>query len=58
MLDSKCGNQMEGPPKQRLFTMFTALVIGIFGSMIGLIAFELIQEVYGSKHELHDHYHE
>ena len=38
--------------------MFSMLVIAILGSMVGLIIFELVQEVRGSSHELHDHYHE
>jgi hypothetical protein len=38
--------------------MFSMLVIGILGSMVGLVLFELISEIRGSRGELHDHYHE
>ncbi len=38
--------------------MFSMLVIGILGSMVGLVLFELIEEIRGSKGELHDRYHE
>ena len=38
--------------------MFVMLIIAIFGSMVGLVLFELVQEIYGSKEHLHDHYHE
>lgn len=38
--------------------MFTLLTIGIFGAMIGLIAFEIVQESRGSHNKLTDRYHE
>ena len=38
--------------------MFSMLVIAIMGSMVGLVLYELIEEIRGSKHQLHDHYHE
>jgi hypothetical protein len=38
--------------------MFSMLVIGILGSMVGLVLYELIDEIRGSKNKLHDHYHE
>jgi hypothetical protein len=38
--------------------MFTLLTIGIFGGMIALIVFELIQETSGSHNKLSDRYHE
>ncbi len=38
--------------------MFTFLFIGILASMVGLVVYELIDEVRGSEHELHDHYHQ
>jgi hypothetical protein len=38
--------------------MFTLLTIGIFGGMIALIVFELIQETSGSHNKLTDRYHE
>ncbi len=33
-------------------------VMGIFAGMVGLIAFELIEEIRGGSHQLHDRYHE
>ena len=38
--------------------MFTLLTMGIFGGMIALVVYELIQETKGSKHKLMDRYHE
>ncbi|SEO02655.1 hypothetical protein SAMN05428959_104258 [Duganella sp. CF517] len=38
--------------------MFTLLTMGIFGGMIALVVYELIQETAGSKHKLTDRYHE
>ncbi len=38
--------------------MFTLLTIGIFGGMIALIVYELIEESRGSHHKLSDRYHE
>lgn len=38
--------------------MITLLTIGIFGCMIGLIAFEIVQETRGSHNKLTDRYHE
>ncbi len=38
--------------------MFTLLTIGIFGGMIALVIYELIEESRGSKHKLIDRYHE
>jgi len=38
--------------------MFTLLTMGIFGGMIALIVFELIQESSGSHQKLSDRYHE
>ena len=38
--------------------MFTLLTIGIFGGMICLIIYELVDELRGSKHKLTDRYHE
>jgi hypothetical protein len=38
--------------------MFSMLVVAIMAGMAGLILYELIDEVRGSSHDLHDHYHE
>jgi hypothetical protein len=39
--------------------MFMSMfVIAILGGMVGLVLFELIEEVRGGSHQLHDRYHE
>jgi hypothetical protein len=38
--------------------MFTLLTMGIFGGMIALVVYELMQEMRGSKQKLIDRYHE
>jgi hypothetical protein len=38
--------------------MFTWLTMAIFGGMIALVIYELVQEMRGSKHKLIDRYHE
>jgi hypothetical protein len=38
--------------------VFTLLTMGIFGRMISLVVYELVQEMRGSKHKLMDRYHE
>ena len=38
--------------------MFTLLTMGIFGGMIALVVYELVQEMRGSKQKLIDRYHE
>ncbi|NVM77342.1 hypothetical protein FHW83_003148 [Duganella sp. SG902] len=38
--------------------MFTLLTMGIFGGMISLVVYELVQEMRGSKQRLVDRYHE
>lgn len=38
--------------------MFSLLVMGIFGGMVGLVLYELVEEVHGSKLDLQDRYHE
>jgi hypothetical protein len=38
--------------------MFTLLTMGIFGGMIALVAYELLQEMRGSKQKLMDRYHD
>jgi hypothetical protein len=38
--------------------MFTLLTMGMFGGMIALVVYELIQEMRGSKDRLIDRYHE
>ncbi len=38
--------------------MFGMFLVAILASMVGLVLYELIDEIRGSEHELHDHYHE
>lgn len=38
--------------------MITLLTTGIFGGMIALIVYEIIQEARGSHNKLSDRYHE
>ena len=38
--------------------LFTLLTMGIFGGMIALVVYELVQEMRGSKNKLMDRYHE
>ena len=37
---------------------FTLLTMGIFGGMIALVVYEIVQETAGSKQKLTDRYHE
>ena len=38
--------------------IFTLLTMGMFGGMIALVVYELVQEMRGSKNKLIDRYHE
>ena len=38
--------------------MLSMFVIAILGGMVGLVLYELVEEVRGGKHDLHDRYHE
>lgn len=38
--------------------MFILLTMGMFGGMIALVVYELLQEMRGSKNKLIDRYHE
>lgn len=38
--------------------MFNLFVFAILSGMVGLIAYEIFQEIGGSAGTLHDHYHE
>jgi hypothetical protein len=38
--------------------MLNMLVLAILGGMVGLVLYELVDEVRGGSHELHDRYHE
>jgi hypothetical protein len=38
--------------------MLSLWVIAILGGMVGLVLYELVEEVRGGAHQLHDRYHE
>lgn len=38
--------------------MLSAFVFLVLGGTVGFVAWELIQEARGGKHDLHDRYHE
>jgi hypothetical protein len=38
--------------------MLSMLVVAILGGMVGLVIYELVEEVRGGSHKLHDRYHE
>jgi hypothetical protein len=47
-----------GTPETVLVHMLSMLIIAILGGMVGLVLYELVEEVRGGSHELHDRYHE
>jgi hypothetical protein len=48
-----------GDAERRLFYMvFDLMVMGILSGLVGLVAFEIFQEVRGSSKALQDRYHE
>lgn len=47
-----------GDAEERLFIMWNVFVFAILSGMVGLIAYEIFQEVGGSSAPLHDRYHE
>jgi len=49
---------MEGMLKSVSSCMFNAFVFAILSGMVGLIAYEIYQEIGGSSESLRDHYHE
>jgi len=38
--------------------MWNMFVFAVLSGLVGLIAYEIFQEVEGSSEPLHDHYHE
>lgn len=38
--------------------MFDWVALAMLSGLVGLVMYELIQEVRGSSDQLHDHYHE
>ena len=49
---------MEGSPNSDWSTMWSMFVIAMLGGMVGLVLFELVEEVRGGSDRLHDRYHE
>jgi len=47
-----------GDAEERLGRMFNMFVLAILSGMVGLIAYEIYQEIGGSSEALHDRYHE
>ena len=47
-----------GDAEERLECMFNMFVFAILSGMVGLIAYEIFQEIGGSSEALRDHYHE
>ena len=49
---------MEGMLKSVWKCMFNMFVFAILSGMVGLVAYEIFQEIGGSSEALHDRYHE
>lgn len=47
-----------GDAEERFVRMFNMFVFAILSGMVGLIAYEIFQEIGGSSEALHDRYHE
>ncbi len=58
LLEFTCTNSRERPPRDGWKIMFTLLTIAIFGGMIAMVIYEIIEETRGSKTKLLDRYHE
>lgn len=58
MLCSKRSHRNGGDAEERLLAMWNMFVFAILSGMVGLIAYEIFQEIGGSSEALHDHYHE
>jgi hypothetical protein len=55
----KVSSRDGGDAEKRLFYMvFDLMVMGILSGLVGLVAFEIFQEVRGSSKALQDRYHE
>ncbi len=44
--------------QRRLHAMLSMLVIAMLGGLVGLVLYELVEEVRGGAHRLEDRYHE
>ena len=58
LLCSNCSHCNGGDAEEHLLAMWNMFVFAILSGMVGLIAYEIIQEIGGSSEALHDHYHE
>lgn len=47
-----------GDAEERLLAMWNMFVFAVLSGMVGLIAYEIFQEVGGSSEALRDRYHE
>ncbi|WP_305824679.1 hypothetical protein [Massilia brevitalea] len=54
----KAYQHVGGNAEERLGRMFNMFVFAILSGMVGLIAYEIYQEIGGSSEALRDHYHE
>ena len=54
----KAYSSYGGDAEERLVSMWNIFVFAILSGMVGLIAYEIFQEVEGSSEPLHDRYHE
>jgi hypothetical protein len=58
LLKFRCINFREKSLNGGSVIMLSMFVIAILGGMVGLVLYELIEEVRGGTTHLHDHYHE
>jgi hypothetical protein len=54
----KLSHHNGGDAEERLVSMWNIFVFAILSGMVGLIAYEIFEEIGGSSGALHDHYHE
>ena len=47
-----------GDAEERLLTMWNIFVFAVLSGLVGLIAYEIFDEVGGGSGDLHDRYHE
>jgi hypothetical protein len=58
LLKFKRINNRETPPNGGLYYMYYFLTIGILTGVVGLVAYEFINEIRNSRSKLSDRYHE
>lgn len=54
----KVSSLSGGDAEERLAAMWNMFVFAILSGMVGLVAYEIFQEIGGSSKALRDHYHE